>query len=91
MIETHPLTIAILIIVIALQQIQLLIVNKKISTLFKAYEMMCEVNQKEFEAIKSIMSFVQERNAATDKIFTAILQNSEKHRTKSNDETLSET
>lgn len=80
MIETHPLTIAILIIVIALQQIQIFLANRKIMNLFKAYELMCEVNQKQFEAIKSIMSFVQERSSATDKVFTAIMKSAEKRK-----------
>ena len=80
MIENHSLAIIILVVTIMLQQIQLLVVNKKISTLFKAYELMCEVNQKQFEAIKSIMSFVQERSSATDKVFTAIMKSAEKRK-----------
>ena len=78
MINRYSIEIMLLVVVIIVQQIEIQSANKRINLLFDAWKLMCEVNEKQLNSIRSILSFVKDQSESIDKFVDKIVEVSHK-------------
>lgn len=70
----ESLSVIIIVVIIVMQQIQIWSMGNQIKTLFSAYDMMCEVNEKELTAVKEMLKLVKEESLAAKHLFDMVRQ-----------------